>query len=278
MKGFVLLHLQISVPQESVTVYACHSLVTGQLLTAYAEGSLCGVSHEQAALRQVFLYTPKFSLAIYHSTNASYFCGTVGCSSVELSITTLQQLAQQAVFIKGLSLAALLQQIQWTAVPGDSVSLHCCSWYSRLQYHRTQFLCCYSRYIGLQCQGTQSHYIAAAGTVDCSITGLSFCTATADILDCSARGLSLTTLLQLVQQTAVSQDLVSALLQLVQYATVPRDSSHDTATAGTAGCSTKELGLIGLLQPVQYAAVPRDTVSAALLGLVTAYRMIAAVY
>jgi hypothetical protein len=54
--------------------------------------------------------------------------------------------------------------------------------------------------------------------------------------------------------------------------------SHDTATAGTAGCSTKGLGLIGLLQSVQYAEVPRDAVSATLLGLVAAYRMIAAVY
>jgi hypothetical protein len=54
--------------------------------------------------------------------------------------------------------------------------------------------------------------------------------------------------------------------------------SHDTATAGKAGCSTIGLGLSRLLQPVQYAAVPRDTVSATLLGLVAAYRVMVAVY
>jgi len=68
-----------------------------------------------------------------------HISGTVGCSTMELSITTLQQLAKEAVFLR------------------DLVLLHC-----------------YSRYSGLQCQGTQSHYIAAAGTVDCSITGLQF--------------------------------------------------------------------------------------------------------
>lgn len=137
MKGFVLvLHLQILVPQESVTFYAWHSLVTGELLTAYAQGSLCGISREQAVLRHVFLYTPKFSLAIYHSTNASYFW----YSRVQYHGTEYHHIAtagKGGCIFKGLSFTALLQQIQWAAVPGDSVSLHCCSWYSRLQYHRT---------------------------------------------------------------------------------------------------------------------------------------------
>jgi hypothetical protein len=90
---------------------------------------------------------------------------------MELIFTTLQQLAQEAALLR------------------DVVLLHC-----------------YGRYNGLQCQGTRSHYIAAAGTVDCSTTGLSFCTATAGTICYSTKGLSLMTLLLLVQQVAVPGD------------------------------------------------------------------------
>jgi len=143
--------------------------------------------------------------------SVSPHCNTVGC------------------FIKGLSLAALLQQIQWAAVPGDSVCLHC-----------------YSRYSGLQCQGTQSHYIAAAVTVDCSTTELSLCTAIADTICYSTKGLSLMILLLLVhvQQVAVPGDLV-CLHCYNRYSRLQYQGtrSHWTATASTVCCSTKRYSL-----------------------------------
>jgi hypothetical protein len=144
-------------------------------------------------------------------------------------------------------------------VPWNSVSPHCNT--EGALFRGLVLLHCYSRYSGLQCQGIQSHHIAAAVTVDCSTTELSLCTATAGTICYSTKGLSLMILLLLVR---------------VQQAAVPGDFVC-TATTDTVGCSTKGLGL-GLLQPVQYAAVPRGTVSATLSGLVTAYRMIAAVY
>jgi len=87
------------------------------------------------------------------------------------------------------------------------------------------------------------------------------------------------TLLLLVQQVAVP----GVLVFLHCYSRYSRLQYQGTltlgiATADTVGCSTKGLGLIRLLQPVQYAAVARDTVSATLLELVTAYRMMAEVY
>jgi len=141
---------------------------------------------------------------------------------MELSITTLQQLAQDAALLR------------------DLVLLHC-----------------YSRYSGLQCQGTQSHYIAAAGTVDCSTTRLSFCTSTAGTICYSTKGVSHMTLLLLVQQVAVPGDLVSlhcySWYNMLQY---QGTQSHDTATTGTAGSSTRGLGLSGLLQYQEMQSQP----------------------
>ena len=72
------------------------------------------------------------------------------------------------------------------------------------------------------------------------------------------QALSLTPLLQLVQQDCITRDSASthcyswykrlqyhglsltSLLQLVQHAAVPRTQSHNTATAGTTGCSTSD--------------------------------------
>ena len=133
-------------------------------------------------------------------SHCTAIASTVGCSN------------------KGLSLTALLQLVQQAAVTRDSVSLHCYSWYRRLQY-----------------QGTQSH-----------------CTVTAGTVGCSTKGLSLTALLQLVQQAAVTRDSISlhcySWYSRLQY---QGTQSHCTVTAGTVGCSNKGLSLTALLQLVQ---------------------------
>ena len=84
--------------------------------------------------------------------------GAVGCSA------------------KSLSLILLFHWVQWAAAPRDSVSSHCHSWYSRLQY-----------------EGTLCHHTVIAGAVGCS-----------------AKSLSLILLFHWVQCAAAPRDSVSS--------------------------------------------------------------------
>lgn len=116
------------------------------------------------------------------------------------------------------------------AVPRDSVSPHCYSWYSRLQYSGTQ--CCP--------------------------------TITAGAVGCSTKSMSLILLFHWVQWAAAPRDSVPSncyswysrlqyegtlchhtVVQLVQEAGIPWGLSLATVTVGTAGCSTRGLYELG---------------------------------
>ena len=202
----------------------CHVLPTAQLVTVhctcskYGSGRLLKTVLETAQKGADTLWSPcrirmlcsngtgtassweNWSPSNYHSANNKSIINTY----------LLSEVGTTGHSTKGLSLNALLQLVQFAAVPRDSVSTHWYSWYSWLQYQETRY----------QLTGT-------AGT-----TGH------------STKGLSLNALLQLVQLAAAPRDSVSthwySWYSWLQY----QGTQYQlTGTARTVVCSTKGLSL-----------------------------------
>ena len=82
---------------------------------------------------------------------SQYFDFSLVISIPQVFCNYLSQGLLRYVVVLRICVTSLLQPVQQAAVPNDSVSTHCYSRYSRLQY-----------------QMTQSHLTATAGTTGCS--------------------------------------------------------------------------------------------------------------